>query len=182
MDKIFHSTFDFFTHVLPGFAVLCAFFIMFPEMNYPQQYLELAGKMNIGSGVFVLVASYLIGFAINPIGRWIYKTVNKTIDKYGVKIVTDEKTKQPRKVFKLFFLEWFSGEPYQNIDLFISDKFVLIRELNPANFRYVETCGNCSAITRPTPISGGCCWLLRSCVSLFSSTGPLNSASGPPTT
>lgn len=139
MDKIFHSTFDFFTHVLPGFAVLCALFIMFPEMNYPKEYLELAGRMTVGSGVFVLVASYLIGFAINPIGRWIYRGVNQAIKDHGKKIVEDKETKETKKEFKWFFLAWFSGEPYEELALFISDKFVLIRELNPANFRYVET-------------------------------------------
>ncbi|MBK8920476.1 MAG: hypothetical protein IPM81_03065 [Saprospirales bacterium] len=112
MDKIFHSTFDFFSHAIPGFCVLSSFFILDPTLQDAQQFLKLASQMNIGSGVFVLVLSYLTGFAINPIGRKIYK--------------------------RLGFL-LFENKFHKDYKLFISDKFILIREFSPNNFKYVET-------------------------------------------
>lgn len=114
MDKIFHSTFDFFTHALPGFCVLSAFFILDTNLNYPEDFLGYAGKMNIGSGVFMLVASYITGFAINPLGRALYRSLG----------------------FRLF-----KSQPHaaNESGLFISNKFILIREFSPNNFRYVET-------------------------------------------
>lgn len=114
MDKIFHSTFDFFTHALPGFCALSAFFILDTNLNYAEDFLVYAGRMNIGSGVFMLIASYITGFAVNPLGRALYRSLG----------------------FRLF-----KSLPHAANDtgLFISNKFILIREFSPNNFRYVET-------------------------------------------
>lgn len=112
MDKIFYSAFDFFTHVIPGFCILSSFFILDSSITDAQQFLKLSSQMTIGSGVFLLIISYIVGFAVGPLGQWLHKNIGL-------------------KIFRYKF--------HEDLRLFISDKFILIREFSPNNFRYVET-------------------------------------------
>jgi len=112
MDKIFHSTFDFFSHAIPGMFIVAGFYLLDDEINTFNSFLEIATKINVGSAFLCLVVGYAIGFAIYPIGRFLYK--------------------------RLGFRIW-KKEIESNVDLFISNKYVLIREFSPNNFKYVET-------------------------------------------
>lgn len=112
MDKIFHSTFDFFTHSLPGMCVVCALFVLDPSHHTVNDFIEHANDIELGGGVLLLIVSYIIGFAIHPIGRLLYKKVG--------------------------FRIW-KEEIQNDFELFLSDKYALIRELSPTNFKYVET-------------------------------------------
>lgn len=112
MDKIFHSTFDFFTHALPGFCISATFFILDPSLNTSQDFVAKANQIQVGGGIFLLIIGYVIGFAIHPIGRFLYKNLGFFI--WKEKILND-------------------------INVFISDKYVMIREFSPNNFKYVET-------------------------------------------
>lgn len=111
MDKIFHSTFDFFTHALPGSLLLAALFVLSGQIDHPTQYLELASTLGAGEGILVLAVGYVLGFAIYPLGRALYKTAG----------------------FKLW-----RKQMHHDIPIFISEKYILIREFSPANFKYVE--------------------------------------------
>jgi hypothetical protein len=112
MDKIFHSTFDFFSYAIPGCCIVFSFFILDPKYYSAEDYLTMVGKLQVGSGVFLLIVGYIVGFAVTPIGRFLYKSLG----------------------FKLF------DESFKDVkDLSISDKYVLLRELSPNNFKYVET-------------------------------------------
>lgn len=112
MDKIFHSTFDFFSYAIPGFYILISFFILDIQLENINSFLDYTSKINLATGSFLLVVAYIIGFAIYPIGRFLYK--------------------------KIGFSIW--RRPIQNnLDLFISDKYVLVREFSNANFKYIET-------------------------------------------
>ena len=112
MDKFFHSTFDFFTHAIPGLLILAFLFLLDPGLKTAHDLLEITGKITAGSGALLLIVSYIIGFAIHPLGRFLYKNVG--------------------------FFFW-RRKILNNVDLFISDKYVLLREYSPANFKYVET-------------------------------------------
>jgi hypothetical protein len=112
MDKIFHSTFDFFTHSLPGICVVGALFVLDPSHHTVDDFIEHANRIELGGGILLLVVSYIIGFAIHPIGRLLYKRIG--------------------------FRIW-NEKIENNLDLFLSDKYALIRELAPTNFKYVET-------------------------------------------
>jgi hypothetical protein len=58
------------------------------------------------------VIGYIVGFAVSPIGRFLYKSLG----------------------FKLF------KHDFEDIvGLSISEKYVLLRELSPNNFKYIET-------------------------------------------
>lgn len=112
MDKLFNSTFDFFSYAIPGSFVLFSFFVL--DSNYASlpDYLAFFGSLSVGPGVLLLILGYLIGFALNPLGRYLYKSLG----------------------FKLFdsSIDDFRGPS-------ISEKYALLRELSPSNFKYVET-------------------------------------------
>jgi hypothetical protein len=111
MDKIFNSAFDFFSYAIPGCYMIFAFFILDCRYNSAEDYILMAGKLQVGSGIMILVIGYIVGFAISPMGRYLYKSLG----------------------FKLF------KNKFDNVEgLSISDKYVLLRELSPNNFKYVE--------------------------------------------
>lgn len=112
MDKIFHSTFDFFTHALPGFCIFSTIITFDSEYYLLDGFINTANSIKIGGGILILIISYIIGFVIYPFGRFLYKRL-------GPKVCKDQ--------------------IHNDIDLFISDKFVLVRELSPNNFKYIET-------------------------------------------
>ena len=111
IDKIFHSTFDFFSHALPGFFMAFAFFILNEDVNTPKEFFELVGSLNFESIIVLFALGFVLGFAFFPLGRFLYKTL-------GLKI--------------------WKKDIGKNVDLLISEKYVMIRELSPINFKYVE--------------------------------------------
>ena len=111
MDKIFHSTFDFFSHAIPGVCLVSSFYLLDENFESLQDLLIIAEKMKIGSSIFLLLIGYIAGFAIYPIGRYLYKN-------WGFKI----------------WKRMLAGD----ITMHISEKYVLVRELSTNNFKYVE--------------------------------------------
>ena len=77
MDKIFHSTFDFFSHALPGFCMAFALFILDRNSNTPQDFLDHIGGLSAESLIGLLALGYILGFAFFPLGRYIYKQLGK---------------------------------------------------------------------------------------------------------
>jgi hypothetical protein len=112
MNKIFYSAFDFFTHAIPGFCIIVSLFILDSNLNTSHDFLAKANQFHIGGAVLLLVVGYIIGFGVHPIGRFFYKKIGFKI--WNEKILND-------------------------VPLFISDKYILIREFSPKNFKYVET-------------------------------------------
>jgi len=112
MDKLFNSTFDFFSYAIPGCFVLFSFFMLDTSYTSLSDYLAFFGSLSVGPGVLLLILGYIIGFALNPLGRYLYRSLG----------------------FKLF---------NSSIDDFwgpnLSEKYALLRELSPSNFKYVET-------------------------------------------
>lgn len=112
MDKFFHSTFDFFSHALPGIFFVASLLLLDPGLNHPYELMTKSDQFKINELLLLAFVGYVVGFAIHPIGRFLYKTLGSSM--------------------------W--NEPIaNNIDMFISDKYVLIRQFSPANFKYVET-------------------------------------------
>jgi len=112
MNKIVYSTFDFFSYAIPGCCLLFACFLLDSRYATASDFLALGESLGLGSFLIILVVGYVLGFAVNPLGRWLYKTLG----------------------FRLF------RHSFEDVKgLSISDKYVLIRELTPANFKYVET-------------------------------------------
>jgi hypothetical protein len=135
MDKIFHSTFDFFAHAIPGSCLLAALFVLRTEIAAPAQLLDTANTLELGGGIFLLAVGYVIGFAIYPLGRALYKSLG----------------------FKLW-----KKKMHHDIPIFISEKYVLIREFSPANFKYVELwnmfCGMSHNLAIASLVLALCCF------------------------
>lgn len=112
MNKFLSSSFDFFTYALPGSFIVVAFFILDPRLVSMGDYLAVAAGFKISAAVLIVVIGYSVGFAITPLGRELYRRVGFRM--FGRKLPTTN-------------------------GLNISEKYVLIREYTPNNFRYVET-------------------------------------------
>ena len=112
MDKFFNSTFDALTNVLPGAFVL--FVIAFATTQDLQELIVFSKELSLGLGAVLVFVAYLIGFTITPIGRYVF-------------------TKLGLKLFPVVYLDT------TKTDLTISEKFSLVREHSPSNFRYIET-------------------------------------------
>ncbi len=115
MDKIFNSAFDFFAYAIPGTFLVCSFFIWDSSVCEPFDLLGVARKIDSGMAVALVVVGYAVGFAHNNIGRFVYRRIGRQL--------------------------WAERFQFQDLDtpLTISEKYALIRELAPANFKYIET-------------------------------------------
>lgn len=139
MDKLINSAFDFFAYALPGSCILASFFILDATKHTGEQYLELADKMQIGSGIVLLVLGYAVGFAITPLGRLLY-----------------------RKIYKSAFFKLLDKLLDGNLavyeanetKIFVSNKFALVRELSPNNFKYIESWNVYSLMSHNMAVAG----------------------------
>ena len=139
MEKIINSAFDFFAYALPGFCILASFFILDETLNTSRDFLELAGKLQVGSGIALLGMGYAVGFAITPLGRKLYKMIERT------------------KFFK-----WLDRALEGNLainkenetGLALSNKFVLVRELAPSNFKLIESWHVYSVMSHNMAVAG----------------------------
>lgn len=135
MDNFIKFTFDIFAHVIPGLMILIALSLLTisikpPSIDKKIDNTEITTSENTemdfglaseimndlegaGKGVAVVILAYIVGFAVNPLGKSIYR---KICPKLWPKIYVENEIK----------------------GMHISDKFVLIRELSPSNFEYVE--------------------------------------------
>lgn len=139
MEKIINSAFDFFAYALPGFCILASFFILDKTLNTSRDFLELAGKLQVGSGIALLGMGYAVGFAITPLGRKLYKKIEKT-------------------VFFKWLDRWLEGNlsvyKENETGLYISNKFVLVRELAPNNFKLIESWHVYSVMSHNMAVAG----------------------------
>lgn len=124
MEKLINSAFDFFAYALPGFCILASFFILDETLNTSRDFLKLAGELQLGSGIVLLGLGYVVGFAVTPLGRMLYKSFQKS----PMFVLLEKALKGKHTVY----------EPNET-DIFISDKFVLVREMSPSNFKYIES-------------------------------------------
>ncbi len=138
MNNLIKFTFDIFAHVIPGIIILVAFSML--TISLKPQPVEVnkdialqessVNKTDLrtdfgmtseimnnlegtGKGVFVLILAYIVGFAVSPFGKSLYRRIGS---KLWPNIYVENEIKK----------------------MHISDKFVLIREHSPANFEYVE--------------------------------------------
>lgn len=145
MNNLIKFTFDIFAHVIPGIIILVAFSLLtislkpqkvITKPSLSEQSLEIDSQkqkskntemkldfglvtevMNnlegsTGKSIFIIIFAYIIGFAVSPFGKFLYRLIGKML--------------------------WPNIKVENEIEMHISDKFILIREHSPANFEYVE--------------------------------------------
>ncbi len=96
---------------------------MTTTVNYGMFNELIKNLENTEKGVIVIILAYIIGFAINPLGKKLHTIIG------------------PKLWPKIYVENEIKGMP-------ISDKFVLIREYSPANFEYVERWNMYSALSQ----------------------------------
>ena len=144
MEKAFYSAFDFFSYAIPGCCIIFSFFILDARYTSTEDYLAMAGKLQLGSGILILVIGYIVGFAVTPIGRFLYKTLG----------------------FRLF------DEKFDDVKgLSISDKYVLLRELSPNNFKYIEAWNMWCAMSHNLAIAAALVFINSMVKAVFFQTG-----------
>lgn len=150
MDRILNSAFDFFAYALPGFCILASLFLLDKSLEYGEDFLVYAGRLHVGSGVVLLALSYILGFAIAPIGRKFFRWYQDTLFIEWLAKILDGKTKkhEENEIYK------DSGPGEKKEPIFISDKFVLVRELAPQNFKYIESWHVYSLMSQNMVIAG----------------------------
>lgn len=131
MEKLINSAFDFFAYALPGAFIILSLLLLDERNDTVQDYLSFAQNLKAGGAAVLLAAGYMLGFVITPLGRKLYRQF------------------QRGKVFKKMNI-WLEGglekaiydfdddnQPEKKIS--ISEKFILVREFSPINFRHIES-------------------------------------------
>ncbi len=126
MEKLTFSAFDFFSYALPGTCILMSFAVLDPRLHGPAEMVAHADQLGIGAAVLLTVLGYVVGFSVSPVGRALYKTV-------GFRIWNHH-------------FEDFVGYS-------VSEKYILLRERSPSNFKYVETWNVLSAMSHNLAIA-----------------------------
>ena len=83
MNTIKFSLFDIFGYALPGFFVLCSIFLASnSSIQGIHTFLELMPDLGLSSWIFITILSFVLGFAIDTPGSWLYYKVGCNIFKY----------------------------------------------------------------------------------------------------
>ena len=127
MDKFFNSTFDALTNVVPGSMVIASLILFDSSLLTIDDIITKLNKIELGSAALLVFVSYVIGFAISPLGKFIYQKIG----------------------FKLWPMKATIG----NSELSISDKFVLVRQFSQNNFKYIESWNMFCALAHNLAIS-----------------------------
>lgn len=113
MDNIKFSIFDFFAYLIPGSIILLAFTVIFnPSLTKVVDLGEQFKGIDISTGLVAIVVSYVIGFAADSVGSWLYAyTVCKLLG---------------------------SPKPDMKDGLTFSEQRALLRQFSPDNFQAIH--------------------------------------------
>ena len=126
MNDLVKLTYDVFGHVIPGMIIFFSLSLLYaPQDLIP--WLDAKAAIEADKGSVIIIISYIIGFAINPFGKYVYINLGKKLwpKKEKYKVVKREKHNLLMK------------EKYK-VEMGVSDNFILIREKSPKNFEYIE--------------------------------------------
>jgi hypothetical protein len=115
MKELIQFAFDFFGYVIPGLFVVFSISIIALPISSMQEVIDLTKDFDGGLATVLVIVSYVIGFCIYPIGRFLYKSI-------GLKLFGNHLDDDSNKS-----------------DLSVPTKYALLREHSPMNFKYVES-------------------------------------------
>jgi hypothetical protein len=113
MDKIKFSIFDLFAYLIPGSIILLAFTIIFnPSLTNVADLGKQFKGIDISTGLVAIIVSYVIGFAADSVGSWLY----------------------------IYIACKFLGSPKPEIKdgLTFSEQRALVRQFSPENFQSIH--------------------------------------------
>lgn len=131
MEKLINSAFDFFAYALPGAFIILSLLILDERNDTVQDYLNFAQNLKAGGAAVLLAAGYVLGFVLTPLGRKMYrkfqkggifKKMNAWLEGGLEKVQYD-----------------FDDDTQPDKKMPISEKYVLVREYSPLNFRHIES-------------------------------------------
>ena len=126
MNDLVKLTYDVFGHVIPGMIIFFSLSLFYAPQDLIS-WLDTKAAIVADKGSVIIIISYIIGFAINPFGKYIYQNLGKKLwpkkEKYKV-----EKREKHNVLMKVKY----------NVEMGVSDNFILIREKSPKNFEYIE--------------------------------------------
>jgi len=120
MKELVQRAFDFFGYVIPGLFIIFSLSILVVPIKDINTVISLTKKFDIGLGTVMVIFAYVIGFCIYPVGRYLYKTIGFQL--FGNHLKDDEPT-----------------DSNKDDKLTVSNKYALLREHSPMNFKYVES-------------------------------------------
>lgn len=136
MNKFFKTTFDFFSYAIPGSAIIIALVFCDTSLQKPldiiPKYAEIIVEEGLQFTLALLVAGYLVGFLVYPIGRRLYRLVGANIA--WIVLCWPNKTYDPGAV--------------------VAKRFTLVRELSPVNFAYIEKWHMHAALSHGLALAG----------------------------
>lgn len=126
MNDLVKLTYDVFGHVIPGMIVFFSLSLLFaPPDLIP--WLDKEAAIEADKGSVIIIISYIIGFAINPFGKYVYQNLGRKLWPKKEKEKKEKGTKH-KELMKASY----------NVNFGVSDNFILIREKSPKNFEYIE--------------------------------------------
>ena len=131
MEKIINSAFDFFAYALPGAFLILSLLILDPGNDTSQDFINFAQKLQTGGSLMLLAVGYVLGFAITPLGRKLYRGFNRTRLFRWLDTVLEGNLKN-----KTYTFDQNNGDAPA---VSVSERFVLVREFSPNNFRHIES-------------------------------------------
>ncbi len=129
MNDLVKLTYDVFSHVIPGMVIFFSLTLLYAPIAPDELFTWLGtnAKIEAGDGSVIIIVSYIIGFAVNPFGKYVYQNLGKIL------WPKKEKEKKEKKAKHNLDMK----EKY-NVKMGVSDNFILIREKSPKNFEYIE--------------------------------------------
>jgi len=116
MDKIRLGFFDIFAYLIPGAGMLFSLVVWAsPGIQELGDMLMPFKELSLSAGILLVLASYMVGFALHVPGWWLLQYVGLNIWKSYKRKTTQEEENRVR-----------------------SKNMVLVREYSKANARYIE--------------------------------------------
>lgn len=131
MEKIINSAFDFFAYALPGAFLILSLLLLDAQNDTCEDFLDFAQKLKTGGSILLLALGYVLGFAVTPLGRILYRAFNRG----GLFKWLDTFLEGDLKKKTYSFDETHAGAP----KISVSERFILVREYSPNNFRHIES-------------------------------------------
>ena len=126
MNDLVKLTYDVFGHVIPGMIIFFSLSLLYaPQDLIP--WLDAKAAIEADKGSVIIIISYIIGFAMNPFGKYVYINLGKKL--------WPKKEKEKKKKKEKHNLDM---KIKYNVEMGVSDNFILIREKSPKNFEYIE--------------------------------------------
>ncbi|MEP0132102.1 MAG: hypothetical protein ABJJ25_03690 [Eudoraea sp.] len=126
MNDLVKLTYDVFGHVIPGMIIFFSLYLFYAPPDL-MPWLDTKAAIVADKGSVIIIISYIIGFAINPFGKYVYQNLGKKL--------WPKKEKEKKKKKEKHNLDM---KVKYNVEMGVSDNFILIREKSPKNFEYIE--------------------------------------------